>query len=78
MQLVAMPGLQLPIRFYYDAMITLISALVAVLMTGVALLILHFRPRSRASLSLSGVIVGVGIVLMHHIGLSGMDLCRPV
>ena len=78
MQFVAVLGLRLPIRFYYDAMITLISALVAVLMTGVALLILHFRPRTRAWLTLSGVFVGVGIVLIYHIGLSGMDLCRPV
>ena len=36
MHFVAMLGLQLPILFYYDALITLISALVAILIVGVA------------------------------------------
>ena len=78
MHFVAMLGLQLPILFYYDALVTLISALVAILMTGLALLILHFRARSPASLTLAGAIVGGGITLMHYIGMSGMELCRPV
>ena len=78
MHFVAMLGLQLPILFYYDPLITLVSALVAILMTGVALLILHFRTRTHTTMTLSGVIVGVGIALMHYIGMSGMEVCRPV
>lgn len=46
MHFVTMLGLQLPILYFYDALITLISALVAILLTGLALLILHFGPRS--------------------------------
>lgn len=78
MHFVAMLGLQLPILFYYDALVTLISALVAILVAGVALLILHFRPRTPRSITLSGVIIGAGIPLMHYIGMSGIELCRPV
>ena len=78
MHFVAMLGLQLPILFYYDALITLISALVAILVTGIALLILHFRPRTGRSITLAGAIIGAGIVLMHYIGMSGIELCRPV
>lgn len=78
MHFVAMLGLQLPIFYFYDALTTLISALVAVLLTGLALLILHFRPRTMARKSLAGAIVGVGISLMHYIGMSGMELCRPI
>ena len=78
MHFVAMLGLQLPILFYYDALITLISALVAILMVGLALLILHFRPRTIRTLVLAGVIVGLGIVVMHYVGMAGMELCRPV
>jgi NO-binding membrane sensor protein with MHYT domain len=78
MHFVAMLGLQLPVLFYYDALITLISALVAVLMVGLALLILHFLPRSPASIVTAGTIVGFGIVLMHFIGMFGMELCQPV
>ena len=78
MHFVAMLGLQLPILFYYDALITLISALVAILMVGLALLLLHFRPRTMQTIVGAGVIVGLGIVVMHYVGMAGMELCRPV
>lgn len=78
MHFVAMLGLQLPILFFYDALITLISALVAILVVGLALLLLHFRQRSLPVIVAAGSIVGVGIVAMHYIGMAGMQLCRPV
>ncbi len=78
MHFVAMLGLQLPILFFYDALITLISALVAILMVGLALLLLHFRARTPQVIVGAGVIVGLGIVVMHYVGMAGMQLCRPV
>lgn len=78
MHFVAMLGLTLPILFYYDALITLISALVAILIVGIALLIMHFRPRTPATITLAGVVVGIGIPAMHYIGMSGIQLCRAV
>ncbi len=78
MHFVAMLGLQLPILFYYDPLITLISALLAILIVGVALLILHFLPRSVGTLTIAGACVGIGIPVMHYVGMSGMELCRPV
>ncbi len=78
MHFVAMLGLQLPILFYYDAAVTLASALVAILVVGVALLILHFRERTRSSLLLAGVIVGLGVLAMHYIGMAGLELCRAL
>ena len=78
MHFVAMLGLQLPIQFYYNFLITLMSALVAILVVGCALLILHFRPRTPTSLTTAGVIVGFGILAMHYIGMSGLELCQPV
>jgi NO-binding membrane sensor protein with MHYT domain len=78
MHFVAMLGLQLPIFYFYDALTTLVSALAAILMTGLALLILHFRPRTPRSVTLAGTIMGLGIAVMHYIGMSGMELCAPV
>jgi len=78
MHFVAMLGLRLPIPIYYDAMITLGSALIAILMVGLALLLLHFRPRSARSLTVAGLIIGLGIVAMHYLGMAGLELCRPV
>lgn len=78
MHFVAMLGLQLPVLFYYDAGITLISALVAILIVGAALILLHFTGRSRPVIVASGALVGVGILAMHYIGMAGLELCRAV
>ncbi|MGQ0565813.1 MAG: MHYT domain-containing protein [Gemmobacter sp.] len=78
MHFVAMLGLNLPFAFSYDPLVTLISALASILITGVALLILHFLPRSPRTITTAGVIIGIGIPIMHYIGMSGMQLCRPV
>ena len=78
MHFVAMLGLQLPILFYYDAAITLISALSAILIVGAALILLHFAERTPLIISLAGAIVGVGILVMHYIGMAGLELCRAV
>ncbi len=78
MHFVAMLGLQLPILFFYDALTTLISALVAILMIGISLLILHFRARTQTSIMVAGMIAGLGISVMHYVGMSGMELCTPV
>jgi len=78
MHFVAMLGLQLPVLFYYDSLITLISALVAILMVGLALLLLHFGRRTPARMLAAGCIIGSGIVAMHYIGMMGMELCGPV
>lgn len=78
MHFVAMLGLQLPILFYYDAAITLASALIAILMVGLALMLLHFTERSKGMIVAAGVIVGAGILTMHYVGMAGMQLCRPV
>lgn len=78
MHFVAMLGLQLPVLFYYDPLVTLFSALIAVLVVGIALLILHFRRRETRTILLAGSIVGVGILAMHYIGMSGIQGCLTI
>lgn len=78
MHFIAMLGLRLPVLFYYDALVTLISALVAILMVGVALLIVHFRSRTPVTVTLAGILAGAGIPAMHYIGMSAIRLCQPV
>ena len=76
MHFVAMLGLQLPIPFFYDALTTLISALVGILIVGLGLILLHFRARTAATVTLAGLVFGVGILAMHYIGMAGMEACR--
>ncbi|MDW3225258.1 MAG: MHYT domain-containing protein [Paracoccaceae bacterium] len=78
MHFVAMLGLQLPVLFYYDAAITLMSALTAILIVGAALILLHFTLRSPLVISTAGALVGVGILVMHYIGMAGLELCRAI
>ena len=78
MHFVAMLGLQLPFLFYYDAAVTLVSALSAILIVGAALIILHFAERTPGMITLAGGVVGVGILVMHYIGMAGLQLCRAI
>ncbi|MEL6618052.1 MAG: MHYT domain-containing protein [Pseudomonadota bacterium] len=78
MHFVAMLGVQLPILFYYDAAITLVSALCAILIVSAALILLHFAERTPVIISLAGAIVGVGVLVMHYIGMAGLELCRAI
>lgn len=76
MHFVAMLGLQLPIPFFYDPLITLISALLGILMVGLALIVLHFRRRTPTRITAAGLVLGAGILGMHYTGMAGMQACR--
>lgn len=78
MHFIAMLGLRLPVLVYYDAAITLISALIAILIVGVALILLHFMERSPTVITFAGAILGVGILAMHYIGMAGLELCQAI
>ena len=78
MHFVAMLGLQLPVLFFYDALITLISALIGILVIGVGLILLHFRERSAFTVTAAGAVFGIGILAMHYVGMAGMQACRAV
>ena len=78
MHFIAMLGLKLPILFYYDAAITLASALIAILLVALALVLLHFTARNKLTIATAGGIVGIGILAMHYVGMAGMQLCRAV
>jgi len=78
MHFVAMLGLQMPILFYYDAAITLASALLAILIVAAALIILHFTERRPLHIVGAGALVGVGIASMHYLGMTALELCKAV
>lgn len=78
MHFVAMLAMRMPLPINYDALYTLGSALIAILMSGVAFLILHYSGRSWIHIAVAGVILGNGIVAMHYVGMSGMRGCLPI
>jgi len=78
MHFVAMLGLQLPVLFYYDAAITLVSAFLAILIVGCALILLHFLERTSFTILAAGALVGGGILVMHYFGMAGLGVCRAI
>lgn len=77
MHFVAMLGMELGVPFFYDALITMASALVAILVMGVSLILLHFMQRTFQIKLAAGICVGVGILSMHYLGMHGIRLVRP-
>jgi NO-binding membrane sensor protein with MHYT domain len=75
MHFVAILAMRFPLPIDYDALYTLGSALIAILMAGIALLIMHFAPRTWFSQIVAGVILGNGIVVMHYVGMSAIRGC---
>jgi NO-binding membrane sensor protein with MHYT domain len=75
---VAMLALRLPVPVFYDALTTLVSALIAILLTGAALLLLHFGRRTTRRVIGAGVLMGAGIVTMHYTGMAGIKGCGTV
>jgi NO-binding membrane sensor protein with MHYT domain len=70
---VAMLALRLPVPVFYDALTTLVSALIAILLTGAALLLLHFGQRTTRRVVGAGALMGIGIVTMHYTGMAGIE-----
>ena len=73
MHFVGMLAVELPITIAYHPLPTLISALIAVLVTGAALLSLHFGQRSGRRIVIAGTVTGLGIVSMHYAGMSAIS-----
>ena len=72
MHFIAMLALKLPVEIRYDALTTIVSGLVSVSMTAVALLIVSTASYSLMRILVAGVIMGVGISSMHYVGMSAI------
>jgi NO-binding membrane sensor protein with MHYT domain len=79
MHFVAMLAVSLPVSIEYDALRTLGSVLIAILITGLGLIALHAGPASPGRLVAAGALTGLGIVSMHYVGMSAIGgNCVPV
>ncbi|RSK35920.1 carbon monoxide dehydrogenase [Rhodovulum iodosum] len=78
MHFVAMLAMRFDVAVYYRALPTVASVLIAILLAGLALILMHFGPRTRLRMALAGLVLGLGIVIMHYTGLAGIEGCRAV
>jgi len=72
MHFIAMLAVQIPSMMQYDILITLVSGLVSILMTAVALAIVSTGVIGLKRIVTAGTVMGAGIAVMHYVGMSGM------
>ena len=72
MHFVGMLALELPVIVNYDALLTLVSALVSILMTGIALYFASIGDRTPLKLAGGGLFMGLGISSMHYVGMAAI------
>jgi len=73
MHFVGMLSVDVTIPIFYDPLRTLGSALIAILLTGSALMSLHFGKRTPVRIALAGLMTGLGIISMHYLGMSAIS-----
>ncbi|HUC68697.1 MAG TPA: MHYT domain-containing protein [Stellaceae bacterium] len=73
MHFVAMLAVQLPIALGYDALYTLGSVLISILITGVGLGLMFVGERTLARTVGAGTLTGLGIVSMHYVGMAAVS-----
>lgn len=75
MHFVAMLGFTIPGQtIRYNVPVTILSALVAVAVVSVGLLIVAFGRQGNTPLILGGLIIGFGVASMHYIGMAAMRM----
>jgi NO-binding membrane sensor protein with MHYT domain len=75
MHFVAMLGFTIPgQQILYNVPVTLISLLVAVLVVAIGLFIVGYGGRGLRPVLAGGVIIGIGVSIMHYVGIAAMSM----
>lgn len=72
MHFVGMLAVRLPVPITYDALYTLGSVLISILITGLGLSLLHLGERNWLRTGAAGTLTGLGIVSMHYVGMEAI------
>ena len=78
MHFVGMLALTLPIEIAYDVGITLLSMVIAIVVSTFALHIASRQQVRRAALVSAGFAMGIGICAMHYVGMAAIEISPPI
>jgi diguanylate cyclase (GGDEF)-like protein len=78
MHFLGMLAFNLPIPMGYDVPVTLLSMLIAILVSGFALYVVSRATLSWKRLLVAGVLMGSGICAMHYTGMAAMQMSPPI
>src|SRR5262245_31813494 len=78
MHFVGMLALTLPIEIAYDVATTILSMIIAVVVSTFALHIISRGQVGRAALVGAGFAMGIGICAMHYVGMAAIEIDPPI
>jgi NO-binding membrane sensor protein with MHYT domain/CheY-like chemotaxis protein len=78
MHFVGMLALTLPIEIAYDVETTLLSMVIAMVVSTFALHIASRTQVGRAALVSAGIAMGIGICAMHYVGMAAIEITPPI
>jgi NO-binding membrane sensor protein with MHYT domain len=78
MHFIGMLAFHLPVPVAYDLTISIVSMIIAIAVSAVALLILRRPALNAAGLSVGAVVMGIGIASMHYSGMFAMQMSPPI
>ena len=78
MHFVGMLALTLPIEIAYDLNVTLLSMLIAIVVSTFALHMASRQQVGRAALVAAGCAMGIGICAMHYVGMAAIEITPPI
>ncbi|MEU4659640.1 MHYT domain-containing protein [Streptomyces sp. NPDC023723] len=75
MHFIAMMGFRVAqTQVRYDVPLTVLSLLVAVVVVGVGVFMVGYRGAGRGTLALAGLVTGLGVAVMHYLGMAALRL----
>jgi len=78
MHFIGMLAFHLPIPFAFDPTITLLSLIIAIGVSAIALLILRRPQLEMRNLITGATLMGIGISAMHYTGMFAMEMSPPI
>jgi diguanylate cyclase (GGDEF)-like protein len=78
MHFIGMLSFRLPIQVAFDLPITLLSMIIAIAASAIALFFLRQAQLGIRNLIISTVLMGTGIVAMHYTGMFAMEMSPPI
>src|SRR3954470_16946524 len=78
MHFIGMLAFSLPVPMGYDTSVTLLSMLIAIVVSGFALYTVSRDTLAVRNLLGGAVLMGIGIASMHYTGMAAMELSPPI
>ena len=78
MHFVGMLALSLPVEIAYDVTVTLLSLVIAIVVSTFALHIASRESVGRLPLAIAGIAMGTGICSMHYVGMAAIEIAPSI